>query len=426
MCEEQLLDEIIQRLGAEVKGLYAKVAEGRVSAATVETLVRQRLWHFGAQVTGVLLQALDGQLAAHRPVHDRRTRTVVTLFGPVDVTRSRLKDGTYPLDDALGLIGRHAWTASVQEAVSLVSCECSFETTGDLLESLLGLSIRAPSVKALVEEAGRRAAPLVADAPPTASAAENPDLRGAAGQTLIVATDGCQAPQRDGWHEVKVATLYTQETRCRTAAGRGKVLRKEYLASLSDAEGFGRELWQRASTWEVERAKRVVVMGDGAPWIWNLAAEHFPGATEIVDFYHAVEHLWTAAEAVWGDRERSEATRGWVRHYRRRLKEGRVDLVIEALAAPRRVGLRPCRRRRRPWCVGTWNTSGRIASGCITTGIAAGNYRSGRGWWRARASLWCSRASSDRAAAGLRTVSPACCRSSSCGSTITGIASGRI
>ena len=112
---------------------------------------------------------------------------------------------------------------------------------------------------------------------------------------------------------------------------------KEYLASLSDAEGFGRELWQRASAWEVERARRVVVMGDGAPWIWNLAAEHFPGAVEIVDFYHAVEHLWTAAEAVWGDRERSEATRGWVRHYRRRLKEGRVDLVIDAVArAPAR------------------------------------------------------------------------------------------
>ena len=332
MCNDVLLDRIMQRLGAELKGLHGKVAQGQVSAATVETLVREQLWHFGAQVTGVLLQTLDQQLTAHRPVHDRRTRTVVTLFGPVDLTRSRCPDGTYPLDDALGLIGRHAWTAGVQEAVSLLSCECSFETTGDLLESLLGLEIRAPSVQGIAQEAGRRAQPLVADAPPAADSA--------AGKTLILATDGCQAPQRDGWHEVKVATLYTQETRCRTAAGRGKVLSKEYLASLSDAEGFGRQLWQRASQWQVERARRVVCMGDGAPWIWNLAAEHFPGAVEIVDFYHAVEHLWTAAEVVWGDRERSEATRGWVRHYRRRLKEGRVDLVIDALArAPARRNL---------------------------------------------------------------------------------------
>jgi hypothetical protein len=323
MCEEELLDRIIQRLGTELKELHGKVVQGQVSAATVETLVRRQLWHFGAQVTGVLLEALDRQLTAQRAVHDRRTRTVLTLFGPVDLTRSRCRDGSYPLDECLGLIGRHAWTTGVQEAVSLLSCECSFETTGQLLERLLGLVIRAPSVQVAAEEAGRRAGPLLAKAPPPTDTA--------AGKTLIVATDGCQAPEREGWHEVKVATLYANERRCRKASGRGKVLSKEYLASLSDAEDFGRQLWQRAWQWQVERARGVVCMGDGAPWIWNLAAEHFPGAVEIVDYYHAVEHLWTAAEALWGERERSEATRGWVRHYRRRLKEGRADLVIEAL-----------------------------------------------------------------------------------------------
>ena len=325
MHEEAVLERIIRRLGTELKELHGKVVQGRVSAATVETVLRQHLWHFGAQVTGVLLKALDRQLVADRAVHDRRKRTVLTLFGPVDLTRSRCPDGSYPLDEALGLMGRHAWTTGVQEAVSLLSCECGFETTGQLLERLLGLVIRGPSVQVAAEEAGRRAGPLVTDAPP-------PRGVGAAGKTLMVAIDGCQAPQRDGWHEVKVATLYANEARCRKPSGRGKVLSKEYLASLADAEGFGRELWQRAEKWEVELAGGVVYVGDGAPWIWNLAAEHFPGAVEIVDYYHAVEHLWTAAEAMWGERERSEATRGWVRHYRRRLKEGRVDLVIEALA----------------------------------------------------------------------------------------------
>lgn len=328
MCNE-LLESIIQRLGMELKQLHGKIVQGQVSAATVETLVRRQLWHFGAQVTGVLLEALDGQLVARRPVHDRRTRTVLTLFGPVDLTRSRCADGSYPLDQALGLMGRHAWTAGVQEAVSLVSCECGFQTTGELMERLLGLVIRGPSVQLAAEQAGRRAGPLVVNTPPSADSA--------ADKTLMVAIDGCQAPQRDGWHEVKVATLYANERRCRKASGRGKVLSKEYVASLADAEGFGRQLWQRAEQWQVQRARRVVCMGDGAPWIWNLAAEHFPGAVEIVDFYHAVEHLWTVGEALWGDRERSDRTRSWVRHYRRQLKEGRVDLVIETLArAPAR------------------------------------------------------------------------------------------
>ena len=73
----------------------------------------------------------------------------------------------------------------------------------------------------------------------------------------------------------------------------------------------------------MDKAQRVVGMADGGPGIWNLGAEHFPPAAEIVDFYPAVEHLWTAGEALWGDRERSAATRGWVRHYRRPRRRNR-------------------------------------------------------------------------------------------------------
>ena len=72
-------------------------------------------------------------------------------------------------------------------------------------------------------------------------------------------------------------------------------------------------------------------MGDGAPWLWNLVEMHFPSAVEIVDFYHAVEHLWSVGEALWGNRDTCVATRSWVRRYRKRLKQGRVDLVIGAI-----------------------------------------------------------------------------------------------
>ena len=88
---------------------------------------------------------------------------------------------------------------------------------------------------------------------------------------------------------------------------------------------------QTAQDWQVERAQRVVVMGDGAPWIWNLAEEHFPQALEMVDYYHAVEHLWACGEALWGNRDTSPATQGWVRRYRRLLKRGRVDRVLAAI-----------------------------------------------------------------------------------------------
>jgi hypothetical protein len=324
MNNDELVDQMVLRLGREIKSLMTESQEGRVPVAALEAIVRQKLWHFGAQAMGVLLEARDEMLVGERSVKERPTRTVVTLFGPVDVTRSRCADGRYPLDEALGLQGRHGWTAGVQEAVSLLSCESGFGTVSDILKRLLGLGISIARVQEVAEQSGQRAAEILPSAPV-------PEDHEASGKTLVLATDGCQAPQRDGWHEVKVGTVYTNESRVKTAGGRGKVLTKEYRASLDPVQAWGQQFEQTAESWNVQKAKRVVVMGDGAPWIWNLAEEHFPQAIEIVDYYHAVEHLWDAGESLWGNRDTSAATKGWVRHNRRLLKKGRADLVIAAI-----------------------------------------------------------------------------------------------
>lgn len=324
MNTNELVQAMVQRLGTELKRLLEQVHSGQLPASAVETVVRQKLWHFGGQAVAVLLEALDQTLVGSEPVHDRRTRTVVTLFGPIDLSRSRCQDGRYPMDEALGLVGQQGWTVAVQEAVCLLSCECSFQASSDLMERLLGLSISAPSIQQISQQAGQRAVSV---------RQEQPGLQkpGMMSQALVVGIDGCQAPRRDGWHEVKVAVVYRNESCCRKASGRAQVLQKQYVASVEKAEGFGRHLWDVVQRWGIEQARRVVCMGDGAAWIWNLVAEYFPGAIEIVDFYHALEHLWQVGDALWGDRQRSESTRGWVHHYRKQLRRGRVDLVIAAI-----------------------------------------------------------------------------------------------
>jgi hypothetical protein len=331
MKDEELMDEMVRRLGEELKGVLRQVRRGEVGATAIEQVVRRELWHVGGQALGVMLEALDRQLVANRRVHDHRTRTVMSLFGALDVSRSRYRDGSrwcYPLDEAMGLMGQRGWTVGVQEAVSLLSCECSFQTVADLMDRQLGLPISAPTVQSLAEGIGQRAEAL------QAAARQGPPKDVKPVDTLIVAVDGCQARQRDGWHEVKVATIYSNEGRC-PISNRSKLRDKEYFATLENAQGFGQALWDRAVGWGIQQVRRMVVMGDGAPWVWNLADLHFPGAIEIVDFYHAVEHLWEVGEALWGDRHTSRATRSWVRHYRRWLKLGRVDLVIEGIGRAR-------------------------------------------------------------------------------------------
>jgi len=181
-------------LSAELKGLVEQVQAGRVPAGAIEIVVRQKLWHFGGQAVAVLLEALDQTLVSSEPVHDRRTRSIVTLFGPIDVSRSRCQNGRYPLDEALGLICQQGWTLAVQETVCLLSCECSFQTSSDLMQRLLGLSISPPSVQRISQQAGQRALDAQAD---LVGLDKVQPAQGRPG-TLVVAMDGCQAPQRDG------------------------------------------------------------------------------------------------------------------------------------------------------------------------------------------------------------------------------------
>jgi len=286
---------------------------------------------------GVIVEALDRELTANRPVQDYRTRTIVSLFGPLDMTRGRCREGegwSYPLDEAMGLLGHRSWTVGVQEAVSLLSCESGFATVSDQMSRLLGVSISAKTVQEVAEAIGQRAKQMLDQevngentGRPSALVPRSAKIP----ETLIVATDGCVARQRDGWHEVKVATLYPKESRCNSSSGRGRLLEKSYFATLENAEQLGWALRVCAKAWGEEGIRRVVCMGDGAAWIWNQAELHFPGAIEIVDFYHAAQHLWEVAEGLWGDRHTSVATRSWARRYRRYLKEGRIDLVLAAI-----------------------------------------------------------------------------------------------
>ena len=108
---------------------------------------------------------------------------------------------------------------------------------------------------------------------------------------------------------------------------------KHYVARRSKAEDFGKLLYTLAISYGLERARQLVVVGDGAVWIWHLVAEHFPQAVQIVDIWHAREHIWKVARAVFvpGSPEAS----AWANHACGLLVEGKIeDLVEEIVVLP--------------------------------------------------------------------------------------------
>ena len=156
----------------------------------------------------------------------------------------------------------------------------------------------------------------------------------AAPHRLYIAMDGVFAHLHDrGWSEIKVGCCFEtapHRPATRPAVVDVRAVRPSYLAALTEAAPFGDRLWAEAARRGVLDAAEVIVVSDGAHWIWNLAATHFPGATQILDWFHASQSVWTAATAIWGETG-AERTR-WGHAQEAALWDGNVAAVLTELA----------------------------------------------------------------------------------------------
>ena len=89
-------------------------------------------------------------------------------------------------------------------------------------------------------------------------------------------------------------------------------------------------LWATGCQHHAPRARELVFLGDAAEWIWNLVQERYPGALQIVDWFHASEYIAPVANAAFDDQDRRQA---WIRQVRTDLWEGDLDAVLVAFAS---------------------------------------------------------------------------------------------
>jgi len=102
-----------------------------------------------------------------------------------------------------------------------------------------------------------------------------------------------------------------------------------YVARRTAKGGFGQLLYALAQQSGLSRAKQIVVLGDGAPWIWKLVAEHFPGAVQIVDLYHAQQHVWAVAHAAFGPSSQDACI--WAKQACTLLVHGQIEELLAAI-----------------------------------------------------------------------------------------------
>lgn len=136
------------------------------------------------------------------------------------------------------------------------------------------------------------------------------------------------------WHEWKTGVFYRQDQAGRTAGGRGVLTEKVVVGWQGDPVEFGRRLHWEALRGGLGRAQAQLIVADGAPWIWNVAQDRWAGATQLLDFYHASQHLWELGRALHGANKLQTTT--WVEKRLQQLRHGREKQVLREIAGLQR------------------------------------------------------------------------------------------
>jgi hypothetical protein len=155
-------------------------------------------------------------------------------------------------------------------------------------------------------------------------------------EKMGVAMDGTMIHIRtEGWKELKVGCVFEIGTRIardpqtQEEIQLGSAINNSYVAHLGGPEVFGRQIWAEARQRSWMDAEDSLTIGDGAPWIWNLVGEHFYTSHQLVDWFHATQHLAEAAHNLYG--EGTPQHRRWYRRWETKLYQGHVRSLIRAL-----------------------------------------------------------------------------------------------
>lgn len=318
-------------------------------------LVRGSMHRAGAEILGRLLSQGSGESsltpcacghAAH--YHDRRPKQLLTALGPAQFQRSyyvcpHCHQGQSPRDRELDVEGVTC-SPGVRRMLAVVGSESSFEQGREQLELLAGIEVTAKAVERHAEAIGSDIEVRQQSEIGRAKQLELPVAAGPAVPLLYIEMDGTGIPvaksetegcagKVDGQpartREVKLGCVFTQTS----TDSEGRPVRDEdstsYVAAIETAEAFGLRLYTEAWRRGWSRAQKKVVIGDGAIWIWNLADQHFPSAIQIVDLYHARQHLWDLSAKLFPND--SKGRRQWIARCLDRLDSGQIEALVKIL-----------------------------------------------------------------------------------------------
>lgn len=278
----------------------------------------------------------------------RRSKTFQTALGEMTLERAYYhcagcRSGFCPRDLTLGMKDS-SLSPAVTRMVALAAAMVSFQEADELMRDLAGVPVGAKQAERTAEALGCEIAQdertRVEPSSPCAPTMYL-GMDGTGVPMRAAEVEGRQGKQPDGsskTREVKLVTVWSAERRDNEGTPVRDTGSVTYSAAIESAAScdtdavpsdFAQRVEREATRRGFDRATRRVVLGDGAPWIWNLADEFFPGAIQIVDRFHAKEYLSKVAKAIYG--AGTDLAAHWAKQRHDDLDEGKLEAVLAAL-----------------------------------------------------------------------------------------------
>jgi hypothetical protein len=363
----ELIHEMAHQMAEGMKAALLTTGGTQASSLQeVETRMRDFLRQVGEAALGEYLSAqpsipgptiacaCGGELRYQR----QREASILSVFGWVHYTRGYYAgctcgQGRAPLDDAWGLTPGGV-SPGLAELLALAGIELAFDQSRRWVEKYLLLSVSENTIRAATEERGTRQ--QVQDEVLQAHSQDGAYLQdrlrtvsqvpkrlyGSIDAAKVRIEPRCpekKAEESEAWRDMKVGCWYelegvppaqrsprqTHKYERDQVVYRAKSLR--YYVDIADAALFGKLMWAKGCQALADLAEELVFVCDGAIWIWNLIASYYPQAVQIVDWYHAIEHLEKVARLAFRSEEDQKA---WLELITDALWNGQIPEVIDA------------------------------------------------------------------------------------------------
>ena len=311
----------------------------------IEGTLRAALLADGRRLLESLLAQVPVPAVAPQPGQRRyqdRACEVLSVFGPVTLRREychpRGPEEGFPLDRALGIIG--GCTPGAARMLGRTAAQLPFVESSQQVQELAGFTVDPSQLQRLVQLLGALAQARLVELPgPTAKPVPQ----------FYVSIDGtgvpmvrCELAGRSGrgpdgqakTREVKLAAFFTQATTDADGQPVRDPQSTTYLASFACSEQFGVQALQAARQRGMAQASQVIYLGDGAAWVWEIARTCFAQAEQILDYYHASQHVVALAKAIYPD---PGVAQNWALRWQNLLYDSELDALlsdVRAVTAP--------------------------------------------------------------------------------------------